>query len=380
MLEKWKDKLAGYRLERFIGAGGSSCVFMARQHSLDREVAVKLLLDEDGSRADWSRLLKREGKGVARLSHPNIVYIIDFGMVEEHAYLLMEYVDAPSLAEILSDGPLPWQDAVDIILQSADALQYAHEQGAVHRDVKPSNILVNEAGHVKLLDFGIASFSRMYTQHTDSTLVFAGSLPYLPPERLRMGELSTAAVTEDVYSLGAVFYEMLTGFTPHGSFPPLGNDKKELQPFEALVSHALCHDPAQRLPTAGAFATKLREIVGKSEESGFRLAIHKDVPARRIWQLMGAGAVVFVTEVFLIGFSNEERFSLPSGPGSRKYDTAVAMIACTLIIIIFWTMLLVSTWRACRHKPEMPSRSILLLCYLPIVICTVVVVYLAVKD
>jgi serine/threonine protein kinase len=203
-----------YRLERRLGIGGMATVQLAMDTRLERRVAVKLLAEHLAADSNFVSRFRREALAAARLVHPNIVQVFDFG--EESStgrqYIVMEFVDGPSCAEILRElGRLEPDDAVSILTQSCRGLDYAHRNGVVHRDVKPGNLLRSrDGGQVKLADFGIAKAA----EHSDMTKVGSvlGTAAYLSPEQAR-GE--PAGPSSDLYALGVVSYQLLAGRLPY---------------------------------------------------------------------------------------------------------------------------------------------------------------------
>src|SRR4051794_35900049 len=200
-----------YELEELVGTGGMSSVFRAHDRLLDRRVALKILHPHYADDEDYVERFRREARAVARLSHPNIVTVIDRGEDEGRQYIVFEFIDGESLKELVDrSGPLPARRVVEIALQIADALAFAHQQGLVHRDVKPQNVLLNQDGDAKATDFGIARSLDVEHGVTQTGTVL-GTSNYLSPEQAR-GQAVTPAT--DVYSLGVVLYEMLTGEVP----------------------------------------------------------------------------------------------------------------------------------------------------------------------
>jgi eukaryotic-like serine/threonine-protein kinase len=202
-----------YRLENRLGVGGMSTVRLAFDTRLERYVAVKLLAEHLAEDASFVQRFRREALAAARLVHPNVVQVFDFGLDEEtnRNFIVMEHVDGQSCAEILKEhGALDPRDAVDILEQACRGLDYAHRNGVVHRDVKPGNLLRSHEGVVKLADFGIAKAAE------DSEITKAGSVlgtaAYLSPEQARGEQAGPAA---DLYALGVVSYQLLTGRLPY---------------------------------------------------------------------------------------------------------------------------------------------------------------------
>jgi hypothetical protein len=203
-----------------VGRGGMGVVYRARQRSLDREVALKVLPPEVAEDPAFADRFTREARALARLTHPNIVAVHEAGESGGLYYLVMEYVAGPNLRQAQAAGRLSPEEALAIVPQVCDALQYAHDRGVVHRDVKPENILLDRSGRVKIADFGLAKLlgkgagDRTLTG-TDQVM---GTLHYMAPEQITSPlDVDHRA---DIYSLGVVFYEMLTGELPLGRFPP----------------------------------------------------------------------------------------------------------------------------------------------------------------
>jgi predicted Ser/Thr protein kinase len=240
-----------------IGQGGMGAVYKARQPSLDRLVAVKVLPREAGQDPAFAERFNREARALARLSHPNIVHVHDIGKAGDFYFFVMEYVDGANLRQVLRDGHLTPEQALRIVPQICDALQYAHEEGVVHRDIKPENILLDRKGRVKIADFGLAKLLGRDTGNftlTGSRQVM-GTLYYMAPEQVeRPLEVDHRA---DIYSLGVVFYEMLTGQLPVGRFP-MPSEKAGTDAFlDEVVLHAMEREPANRYQRASEVKTDL---------------------------------------------------------------------------------------------------------------------------
>jgi serine/threonine protein kinase len=202
-----------YSIQRRLGAGGMSTVFLATDNVLERDVAVKLLAEHLAEDPDFVARFRREALAAARLQHPNIVQVFDSGKddASERHYIVMEYVDGPSCADMLRERkPLEIDETVRIVRDACHGLDYAHRAGVVHRDVKPGNLLVGEAGFTKLADFGIAKAAEQ-TRITQVGSVL-GTAAYLSPEQARGDE---AGPPSDIYSLGVCAYQFLTGGLPH---------------------------------------------------------------------------------------------------------------------------------------------------------------------
>src|ERR1041385_7145740 len=222
-----------------IGRGAMGFVFKARQPHLDRFVALKLLPESLAHDPHFAERFSREGRFLAKLNHPNIVSIFDFGQAGGFYFLMMEYVDGVNLRQAMRAGRFSPTEALSVVPKICEALQYAHEQGVLHRDIKPENILLDAKGRVKIADFGIAklvvedapAFTLTGTGHT------LGTPHYMAPEQLeKPGEVDHRA---DIYSLGVVFYEMLTGELPIGRFAPPSERTPLDQRVDEIVMRAL---------------------------------------------------------------------------------------------------------------------------------------------
>ncbi|MCD7722574.1 MAG: Stk1 family PASTA domain-containing Ser/Thr kinase [Clostridiales bacterium] len=199
-----------YEIQEIVGVGGMSVVYKAYDSVDDRVVAVKILKEEFSGDADFVRRFKNESKAIAVLSHPNIVRVYDVSFGEKLQYIVMEYVDGITLKEYIQKQKIiTWNDAVFFTNQILRALQHAHDKGIVHRDIKPQNIILLPTGDIKVTDFGIARFSRTETRTLTEDAI--GSVHYMSPEQAK-GELTDERA--DIYSLGAVLYEMLSGRVP----------------------------------------------------------------------------------------------------------------------------------------------------------------------
>src|SRR3954452_10115497 len=212
-----------YRIVRKLGTGGRANVYLAEDQELGRRVAIKMLDDRHSGDEQFIERFRREAKNAAGLSHPNIVSIYDRGLSDGTYYIAMEYLDGRTLKELLvARGPTPIAVAIDYARQILAALGFAHRNGVVHRDIKPHNVSVAGDGRLKVMDFGIALAGSSQMTQTGSII---GTAQYLSPEQAKGVATSPAS---DIYSVGIVLYEMLTGSVPFGGDTPLEVAMKHL--------------------------------------------------------------------------------------------------------------------------------------------------------
>src|SRR5579884_3261817 len=270
------DLLAGrYELEELVGAGGMSSVYRAHDRVLERRVALKVLHQHFSDDDEYVQRFLREARTVASLSHPNVVTVIDRGEHEGRQFIVFEYVDGENLKQLIQRrGPAPVATALELGIQIAQALSFAHQHGLVHRDVKPQNVLLNGDGRAKVTDFGIAR--SLDVQHSVThTGTVLGTSDYIAPEQAQ-----GRAVDEhtDVYSLGVVLYELLTGHVPfagenfvavamrhiNDEAAPLAEARPDVPPrVEAAVRRAMAKDPDDRFPTMAAFCDELQACLAE---------------------------------------------------------------------------------------------------------------------
>jgi predicted Ser/Thr protein kinase len=243
-----------------LGQGGMGAVYKARQIGLDRLVALKILPPEVNQDEAFAERFTREARALAKLSHPNIVAVYDFGQTDGMYFLVMEYVDGVNLRQSLQAGELKPTDALAIVPQICDALQFAHDEGIVHRDIKPENILVDKRGRVKIADFGLAKL--LGHDHAVATLTgthqVMGTLKYMAPEQMEGArEVDHRA---DIYSLGVVFYEMLTGELPLGRFAAPSKKVEIDVRLDDVVLRTLEKEPERRYQHASDVKTEVEAI------------------------------------------------------------------------------------------------------------------------
>ncbi|WP_224242263.1 serine/threonine-protein kinase [Hyalangium gracile] len=257
------DPISGYRLENLVGMGGMGEVHKAVQLSLGRTVAVKLLNPELAKDGAFVARFEKEAAALAALSHPNIVAIVDKGKTDTTYYLVMEFIDGPSLREQVRSPLLTPKEALRMMMEICRGVEYAHNRGVIHRDLKPENILFDHqaGGLAKVTDFGLASFlddanSRF---NLTSTHVSMGTLSYMAPEQ--RVDAKNADKRADIFSLGVILYELLTGEVPLGTFDPPSKTKPGIDPrLDAIVARCLKPDPADRYSTVAELMADLEPL------------------------------------------------------------------------------------------------------------------------
>ncbi len=276
MTESIGQTIGAYRLIAKLGEGGMAEVYKAYQPRLEREVALKFIRPELASDAEFRGRFEHEAQAIARLSHPNVVHVYDFGEEGNRYYLVMEYIPGQTLKERLESlhvagKTMDWDEAWRIISQIAAALDYAHQQGIIHRDVKPANIMLTPDGRALLNDFGIAKMLGT-SQALTQTGGAIGTPAYMSPEQIR-GDREQLGSASDLYSLGIVLYEMLTGRVPFAADTPLAVLYKHLhdpiplprtlaptlpEATERVLLKALSKDPADRYPDGQSLGQALQ--------------------------------------------------------------------------------------------------------------------------
>jgi len=288
------SELAGYRIERVLGRGGMSIVYRAYDPRLKRAVALKLMAPNLAEDEGFRRRFLRESELAASLEHPNVIPIHDVGDAGGQLFMVMRLVEGADLKALLrSEGALAPARALAIVSQVASALDAAHAKGLVHRDVKPSNVLLDEHEHVYLADFGL---TKRVSEGT-SSIPEAGSMgtiDYVAPEQIRGEEVDGRA---DIYSLGCLLYECLTGEPPYPRssdlavlFAHLEEEPPAGEGFDEVLARALAKDPNDRYETCGELVEQAREALGIAE------------PRRARWPLAVVGVGVALLGAALLAF------------------------------------------------------------------------------
>ena len=252
-----------------LGTGGMGAVYKARQPGLDRVVALKLLLPDIGSDPAFTQRFAREAQALARLNHPHIVGVYEFGQAGDTSFIVMEHVDGTNLRHTLETGALKPKHALVLVPQICEALQYAHDKGVVHRDIKPENILLATDGSVKIADFGLSRILGNENQPTmlTGTHQIMGTPRYMAPEQLEGAR--SVDHRADIYSLGVVFYEMLTGELPIGRFQAPSQKVEIDVRLDEVVLRTLEKEPQRRYQHASQIKSDVQTITS-SDNPGAR--------------------------------------------------------------------------------------------------------------
>lgn len=259
-IEELSRQIPELEILELIGQGGMGAVYKARQRSLGRIVALKVLKPDLAAVPEFAERFAREAKSLAQLNHRNIVTVHDFGQRGGLCYLVMEFVEGANLRRVLEAGRLSPQEALRLVPDLCDALEYAHNVGVVHRDIKPENILLDETGRVKIADFGLAKLVGQPDARLTATNQVMGTLRYMAPEQMEgAGAVDHRA---DIYSLGVIIYEMLTGELPVGRFaPPSAKVQIDVR-LDEVVLRALEREPQRRYQHASQVKSDIEAISG----------------------------------------------------------------------------------------------------------------------
>ena len=263
-VEELQERFPNHTIESFIAQGGMGAVYLATQTSLDRPVAIKILPQEFGEDEDYRVSFETEAKAMARLNHSNLVGIYDFGDIDGMLFIIMEYIPGRSLFDTAHGQQVDQVEAATLIAEMCHGLDHAHSAGMLHRDIKPANVLIDDEARPKIVDFGLA---RPLGEEQSDGVVF-GTPGYTAPEVLT----NPFAVDQrsDIFSMGVMLYEMLTGHLPGNPIIPASSVSHSDVRFDAILNKAIHPDPDQRYKTAGEMAVALEELIKKFEVTGTR--------------------------------------------------------------------------------------------------------------
>lgn len=285
-----------------LGHGGMGMVYKARQPQLNRFVALKILAPELSSDPAFAGRFSREAQSLARLNHSNIVAVFDFGQTGGFYYFLMEYVDGDNLHTLFHGKKLVPEDARRVVIDVCQALQFAHDEGVIHRDIKPSNILIDKKGRIKIADFGLAKLAGQPGEepaHGAPTTAVMGTPHYVAPEQIERP--SSVDHRADLYSLGVVYYELLTGELPLGRFEPPSRKGAAVDGrLDEVVLRALEKDPDRRYQQATEIRTAVEAVTGPLQPP----ADETPVPAKppRHWSFFQQFALMAGTALLAVFF------------------------------------------------------------------------------
>jgi len=254
-------KIGDYLLTGKIGQGGIAEIFKARQESLNRDVAIKILFPGFCEDPEILRRFERESVVIARLNHPNIVHVIDKGKAGNRYYFVMEYVDGTSLREVIDSSKIPRRTKLEMVVQMCKALDYAHKNGVIHRDIKPANILIDRQGNPRVADFGIAQIVGTPENEMTSSDMVMGTLAYMSPEQ----KVSSTNVdqTTDIYATGVIIYEILVGKKPLGRFKlPSEIDSGIPVEYDRIIQKCLAQEAKDRFQSATELKNAILNVIG----------------------------------------------------------------------------------------------------------------------
>ncbi|MBV6498647.1 MAG: Serine/threonine-protein kinase PknD [Prosthecobacter sp.] len=260
-----------YQFDLMIGQGGMGAVYRGRQLNLERAVAVKILHRQHGTDYAYGQRFRREAQSLAQMNHPNIVSVYDFGIVGDYLFYVMEYIEGIDLHQSLCAGPLSAMRAIEILVKVCDALAYAHSKGIVHRDIKPANILLSKDGRIKVADFGLAKRVDPQATMLTQTNMAMGTPDYAAPEQYdAKSEIDHRA---DIYALGVMFYQMLTGQIPRGAWHPPSSLVSCDARLDAIITRALKPDRNQRQKSAEELKGELLDVLASPPQGPATAAV-----------------------------------------------------------------------------------------------------------
>ncbi len=354
-----------YKIESVVGIGGMAVVYKAFDQQLQRDVAVKVLRDNVAMDAESRKQFRKEYEAVGMLNHPNIRAVYDVVSSGDTEYIVMEYVDGINLKQYLkSKGTLPWEEVLDLSIQIARALSHAHSRGIIHMDIKPQNIMLPKDGTVKIADFGIAQMEESpEEEQADQADEAVGSIHYISPEQAR-GE--TVDARSDIYSLGVVIYEMLTGKLPfdgetveqvavqhYSVIPdsPCSLDPSIPPELEGVTLRAMEPDPDDRYATAADMLSDLEDLKGRLEAPPEETAMQEQEPEQVVPEEGGRMAVRIVKDEVHVVRKNVPRISRAGELSKEGYArrrmraNSVSMLSGFTLVAAFALALFIFVWQ-----------------------------------
>ncbi len=341
-IEDLQDKFPHHNIERFIAQGGMGAVYLARQTSLNRPVAIKILPKEFGDDEDYRISFETEAKAMAKLNHINLVRIYDFGNMNGMLYIIMEFIPGRSLFDTAHGQKVDQLEAARLIVDMSDGLAHAHSAGILHRDIKPANVLIDDQAKPKIVDFGLAR--PMGDSQTDG--VVFGTPSYTAPEVV--DNPYSVDQRSDIFSMGVMLYELLTGGLPGQPFVLASKISQSDIRFDKIIAKAIAPDPEKRYLTADAMSEDLHDLIknfdNKAKTSDLRTGVGVVVPIRTLGgvarphsgvrSLVGvrpmttskssSSSVIFV-RLLLVGFLIVGGFLYSSHQKSVEAEKAVAL-------------------------------------------------------
>jgi predicted Ser/Thr protein kinase len=346
------DELAGQfphlEIIELLGQGGMGAVYRARQKHLDRLVALKILPPEVKQEAAFAERFTREARSLARLNHPHIVTVYDFGHTEDGLYFfIMEFVEGTDLRQVIRTAELSPREALSIVPQICEALQFAHDEGIVHRDIKPENILLDKKGRVKIADFGLAKI--VDSPATVYKLTQAGQRMgtphYMAPEQIEHPDQVDHRA--DIFSLGVVFYEMLTNELPIGRFPPPSKKVQVDVRLDDVVLRTLEKEPDRRYQYASEVRADVETICSdKQGEVKFspdrKVSDNVQSIRNRVW--IPAVGLLIIGVIHCLGFVGILWSALV--PGDKGLMLVIFMAVQALVILLgAWNLMQLRSYR-----------------------------------
>jgi predicted Ser/Thr protein kinase len=333
-----------------LGKGGMGAVYKARQPALDRFVALKILPASVANTPGFAERFTREARSLARLNHPRIVSVHDFGVTANLHYLIMEFVEGQNLRQAEQSGGLSPEQALQIVPQICEALQYAHDNGIVHRDIKPENLLLSKEGQIKITDFGIAKIVGIKMEDSlTGVRDVVGTPHYMAPEQIE----SPAEVDHraDIYSLGVVFYEMLTGELPLGKFAPPSRRVQVDVRLDEVVLRSLEKERDRRYQQAAQIKTHVETIAETGQTGRLPRSFH---PQRVNW----IPALVFYALQAALVVPGEMAFF--AGDFERSSGWLVVSLLALVPAYIAWAILHYCCWKALpeRYRATTAERAV----------------------